>query len=72
MPGPEQRLVGLAKLAIEVLDAEREQTGVDEWDESDLRCYLYNAAYAVIEGRPEDADEELGLPDALTDQQPDG
>jgi len=45
----------LADLAIEVLDAEREATGVDEWDESDTRCYLYNAAYAVIEGRPVDA-----------------
>jgi hypothetical protein len=45
----------LAELAIEILDAERAATGVDDWDESDQRCYLYNAAYAVLEGRPEDA-----------------
>lgn len=50
----EEALHHIADLAIEVLDAEREATGVDEWDESDTRCYLYNAAYAVREGRLED------------------
>lgn len=45
----------LAELAIEVLDNERVATDVDEWDESDPRCYLYNAATAVIEGHPRDA-----------------
>lgn len=40
----------LARLAVEVLDNERAATGVDEWDESDPRCYLYNAAYAWIDG----------------------
>lgn len=42
----------LAKLAVEVLEAERERTGVDEWDEADVRCYLYDAAYAWIENDP--------------------
>lgn len=38
----------LAELAIEVLDNERKDTGVDEWDESDPRCFLYNAAAEVL------------------------
>lgn len=42
---------GLARAVIAALDRDRERTGVDEWDESDERCYLYNAAYAVVEGR---------------------
>lgn len=42
----------LSKLALEVLDAERERTGVDEWDEADIRCYLYDAATAWQENDP--------------------
>lgn len=44
-------LTALATRATAVLDADRKRTGVDEWDESDRRCYLYNAAAAVLEGR---------------------
>lgn len=43
------RLVLLAKGALHILDNEREATGVDEWDESDPRCFLYNAATAILE-----------------------
>lgn len=36
---------------LQALDTEREATGVDEWDESDRRCFLYNAAH-FLSGRP--------------------
>lgn len=38
----------LARQALEALDADRERTGVDEWDESDHRCELYNLAAEVL------------------------
>lgn len=41
----------IALAVVEVLDADRARTGVDvEWDESDPRGALYNAAYAFLEG----------------------
>lgn len=55
-----ERLYKLAVGTLEVLDAEREETGVDEWDESDPRCFLYNAATAVVE-RSQYGDENLDL-----------
>jgi hypothetical protein len=45
----QHRLKLLAAATLSVLDTERIETGVDEWDESDQRCYLYNAATAIIE-----------------------
>lgn len=45
----QKRLKLLAAATLSVLDAERARTGVDEWDESDQRCFLYNAATAIIE-----------------------
>jgi len=44
-----ERLARLAVGVLEVLDEERRRTGVDEWDEADVRCFLYNAASAVID-----------------------
>jgi len=43
------RLHRLAGALRRVLDDQRAETGVDEWDESDFRCYAYNAAEAVLE-----------------------
>lgn len=54
-----ERLYRLAKGVLEILDAERQRTGVDEWDESDHRCFLYNAAYAVIERNVRGGDQHL-------------
>ncbi len=45
----QRRLKLLAAATLSVLNTERIETGVDEWDESDQRCYLYNAATAIIE-----------------------
>jgi hypothetical protein len=36
---------------LKALDVERDATDVDEWDESDHRCFLYNAAH-FLSGRP--------------------
>jgi hypothetical protein len=45
----QHRLKLLSAATLSVLDTERLETGVDEWDEADQRCYLYNAASAIIE-----------------------
>jgi hypothetical protein len=56
----------VAENVLYVLERERRATGVDEWDESDPRCLLYNdacealgetAAYKVL--------GEVGEPDRL-------
>jgi hypothetical protein len=39
--------IELGRMVLGALDAERERTDVDEWDESDPRCALYNAAYEL-------------------------
>lgn len=45
----DRRLTLLAVATRAELDRQREESGVDEWDESDSRCYLYNAAEAILE-----------------------
>lgn len=40
--------VTLAEGARRILDDERARTDVDEWDESDPRCFAMNAAYEFL------------------------
>jgi hypothetical protein len=66
----ERRLQALARAARAELDRQREETGVDEWDESDSRCYLYNAAEAILErdanaAYVDDAHAELQIDECL-------
>lgn len=53
------RLYALAAIVLDYLDGVREETGVDEWDESDPRCDVYNAATAVVERDRQDGDEHM-------------
>jgi hypothetical protein len=62
-----ERLILLAKAALNVLDIEREETGVDEWDESDPRCFLYNAASAITEREANAAYSGVKLAEGLID-----
>lgn len=49
-----------------VLEYERRATGVDEWDESDTRCELYNACFEALgDERAYEVLGEVGNPDRL-------
>lgn len=64
----ETQLTEIAQLALGVLESERAETDVDEWDESDHRCLLHNRAEdALAASQPEvlseRSDTEPGEPE---------